>query len=568
MSCSLGVNSFRSSAQIVARQLSKPCGRLQQLAPASRCFSLCQPPQTRNQTQSQWPGSQGRGSVAKPSVRRLPPTLHACARAFRLRKGTVILTNYIDLPETYKDEEGLPFRIADLEGSEVVKIFGPYMSTKAANKLLKILHGRRVAGTLDDPTLHVHTAMYSKEEKRIALDYLRRMVPVDEVLNAGLRAEDDLALLEDGAEGAEAEIPGVTIRKPSEDSGSVYGRGIFDSIREQNVARRKAEEEAARLKEEEEREKEEEEMAKMTPGELEAYTEKKMGFAGRKPSAKMQAYIEAAQSDLEAPPEMSKWERILPSAVAVALVSGLLIAYATYYRPLKRSDRLFPDIPPAAATVGAIIIANFLVFSAWRIPRLWPVMNKYFLVVPATPRAVGIFGATFSHQKFSHFFVNMGALWLLGTALYDNVGRGDFLATYFTTGALGFLGTLTWTVLRNQLHLTTLGASGAVYGIMGAHFWMHRFEGFKLFGLPPDPANGVPGLAFIGAIVGLNIWAAFSRSARWDVTSHLVGIAAGMIAGHLMEKKKEAKRLRLEKTTGETKIGAVIPVTPVKKEES
>ncbi|KAK0633487.1 hypothetical protein B0T14DRAFT_506969 [Immersiella caudata] len=558
MSCSFGVNWFRSSAQIVVRQLAKPCGRLTLgAAPTSRCFSIWQS-QTRNQ--EQLIGSRQKHPT-NDSSRRLP-NLRAGARTFKVRN--VLITSYIGLPADYRDEEGLPFRSTDLEADEIVKVFGPYMATETGNKLLRILHGRRVAGTLDDPTLEVHTARYSKEQKRVALAYLRRSVTVDEVLNAGLRAEEELAKLEESLEG-ETNIQGVTIRKPSEKSGNVYGRGVFDVIREQNEAKRLAEEEAERLLKEEKRRKEEEEMAKMSPKELEAYVESKKGLTGRKPSAKMQAYIEAAQSKLEVPPEMSKWERIGPSAVVVFLVSGLFVAYAAYYRPLKRSDRLFPDIPPAAATVGALILANVGVYALWKVPRLWPMLNKYFLVVPATPKALGVYGAMFSHQGFSHLAINMGVLWMVGTAYYDEVGRGDFLATYFTSGAMGFLGTLTWTVLRNHLHLTSLGASGAVYGLVGAYFWMYRFEGFKLLGLPPDPSNGIPGLAFIGLLISLNITAMFSKSAGWDVTSHMVGIATGMVAGHLMEKKKEAKRLAQEKlTTGETKVGAIIPAKTVK----
>jgi rhomboid-like protein len=556
MSCSLGVNSFRSGAQIVVRQLSKPCGRLRLgAAPTSRCFSIWLP-QTRNQRYST--GRREQNFASHPS-RRLP-SLRAGARTFKVRN--VLITSYIDLPPDYKDEDGLPFRSTELGADEIARIFGPYMKTSMGNRLLRILHGRRVAGTLNDPTVEIHTAMYSKEQKRAALEYLRRLATVDEVLNAGLRAEEELAKLEGGLQD-ESDIKGVTVRKPSEKSGNVYGRGVFDVIREQNEAKFLAEEEAKRLLKEEKRKKEEEQMAKMSPKELEAYVEGKKGLTGRKPSANMQAYMEAAQSKLEAPPEMSKWERIGPSAVVVFLVSGLLIAYAAYYRPLKRSDRLLPDIPPAAATVGAIILANIGVYALWKVPRLWPMLNKYFLVIPATPRALSIYGATVSHQLFSHLVVNMGALWMVGTAYYDEVGRGDFLATYFTSGAMGFLGTLTWTVLRNQLHLTSLGASGGVYGLVGAYFWMHRSEGFKLLGLPPDPYNGVPGLAFIGTIIGLNIAAMFSRNAGWDVASHMVGMAVGIAAGHLMEKKKEAKRLAQEKPSGETKMGVVIPAETV-----
>jgi len=558
MSCSLSVNSFRSSALIVTRPFLKSFSRLQLAAgtPISRSISLWPP----NHGQSQWLCSQGRGLVANALTRRLSPALRAGARSFSA-SGFIVLTSYIDLPPDYKDEEGLPFRQFDLEASEVLTLFGPYMSTKAANTLLRILHGRRVAGTLNDPTLEVNTTMFSKDEKQRALGYLRKMVPVDEINNAGLRSEDELALLEQQTEdGDHPGVPGLGLHRTVDKGGSVYGNSIIDAIRAKNIAKR----EAKRLqKEEERRKKEEEEAANMTPGELQALAEKRLGTV-RKPSAKMQAYIEAATSDMDEPPQMTKWERILPSAVVVFLACGLLLGYATYYRPLKRSDRMFPDIPPAAATVGAVILANLLVFAAWKAPRLWPVLNKYFLVVPATPKAGGVFFAMFSHQQFSHMVVNMAVLWLAGTAFYDDVGRGDFLATYFTTGGMGFLGTLTWAVLRNQLHVTTLGASGAVYGVAAAYFWMHRFEYFKLLGLPPDPFNGVPGLAFIGLFVGTNIAAMFSRNHRWDIVSHMVGLATGMVAGHIIERKK---RLKEEKAREKLQIGVVIPAKAVEKKQ-
>lgn len=561
----MSLNSFRSSAHIVARQLSRPCT----LSPLPAAVSVGLRLSTRHsQTRdhSQWLGSQCRVSAAKTSIKWRPSAPRDGVRTFKVR-GHIVLTNYLDLPPDYTDEAGLPFRSHDLDATEVITLFGPYMNSKAANKLLKILHGRRVAGTLEDPTLGVNTAMYSREEMKIALDYLRKMVAVDEITNAGLRSEEELAKLEEPLpEGEEPPtVPGYTITKPSKKNGSVYGKSVFDVIREDNIAKRKArqeQEEAERIR------KEEEAKANMTPKELEAYEQRKLGFANRPPSEKMQAYIDAATSDLEAPPEMTKWERILPSAVVVLLVSGVLIAYAAYYRPLKRADRLFPDIPPAAATVGALILANVLVYAAWKAPRLWPMLNKYFLVVPATPHPVSIFGAMFSHQGISHLTINMAVLWLVGTQYYDDIGRGDFLATYFTTGALGFLGTLTWTVLRSQWHLTTLGASGGVYGLVGAYFWMHRFEGFKLFGLPPDPFNGVPGLAFIATFIALNITAAFSKTAKWDVASHMVGITAGMVAGHILERRKEAKRRLLgEKAKAKevAQTGVDAPAKPIAK---
>ncbi|KAL1844662.1 hypothetical protein VTK73DRAFT_2071 [Phialemonium thermophilum] len=103
-----------------------------------------------------------------------------------------VIRDYVDLPPNYDDATGLPFRSRDLDEREVLGIFGPGISAASANRLLRILHGRRVAGTLDDPLVQVNTMPYTKQQQDAALAYLRARVPVDEVINAGLRAEDEL----------------------------------------------------------------------------------------------------------------------------------------------------------------------------------------------------------------------------------------------------------------------------------------------------------------------------------------------------------------------------------------
>ncbi|KAM7209323.1 hypothetical protein V8F20_000373 [Naviculisporaceae sp. PSN 640] len=457
--------------------------------------------------------------------------------------NTVII-HYVDLPPNYKDEEGLQFLRRDLDANEVVSIFGPGMSTLAANQLLRILHGRRVAGTLDDPSVQINTMKFTKREQKIALDYLRKNIPVDEIVNAGLRAEDELVALEGRqVEDIEVTKPSPLIYKPAEAESekpkpkpSPYGDSIFDKIRARNVARI---EEEMRIKEELERKKEEE-LAKMTPGELAKLEEKKT----RVVSPRMKEFLEKGTSDLEAPPEMKHWERILPSAVVVLLGVGFLVAYSEFYRPPKRKDRLWPDIPPAAATIIGIAGINLVIFALWRVPHLWGFFNRYFLIVPATPKPISILGAMFSHQKLAvHLVPNMLTLWFFGTALHDDIGRGNFLATYLGTGALSALISMSTYILRNQLYVSSLGASGALYGIAAAYFWLHRFEDFRIFGLPPEPMNGIPGLAFLGLAVGINVLGVFRLAVHnIDVISHLSGAAFGVLAAHFIEKKLEAKK--------------------------
>ncbi|KAK0730464.1 hypothetical protein B0H67DRAFT_561769 [Lasiosphaeris hirsuta] len=571
-SCSLGVNAFRSSIQVAAHQLSQSCVQLRFLtaAPSGRCMSSWQPlAQQQHRRQERRRGcDRGRvtntyGLLQNPYT----PLLYPQRTGLRTLKlsGHRVIIHYVDLPPNYDDLTGLPFRRQDLTADEVATVFGTRTSAFAANKLLRILHGRRVAGTLEDPTVQINTSAYSAKEKKLALAYLRRNVMVDEIVNAGLRAEDELAEMEkrdaEKQEGlTKAETPdeqgsqpsSIFFKKDSQPDEGVYGRGAFDAIRAKNRARyeqdlKRREEEAAKRKQEE--------AAGAGSGELQTVGERKV----RAPSPSMQKWIEKATSDLEAPPELKKWERLLPSAVFVFILTGLAVAYSIYYHPLKRADRMFPDIPPAAATVGALVLLNLGVWFLWKVPPLWPALNRYFLLSAATPKPLSMLGAMFSHQKMSHLLTNMVVLWFVGSRFHDDVGRGNFLATYITTGSLGFLGSLTSLVLRNQLHLTTLGASGGVYGIAVAYFWMHRYECFKLFGLPPEPFNGVPGLGFIGLLAGLNISAMFAKVAKVDVVSHLVGMAMGALAGHLLERRREARqRLKEEKIRDERRVSVGI----------
>ena len=441
-------------------------------------------------------------------------------RAFSTHPQSII-TRYVDLPPTYIDADGLPFAKQDLDTSEVVSLFGPYLETDPANRLLRILHGRRVAGTLDDPALRESlTQEFSPEHQEEALEFLRRTVKVNEVLNAGLRAEDELAALEAGESGTPA--------------GEKQEGGVFAAIRARNMAKW----DALVAKRAEEEKKREEEAKNGVAGPLQ------VGGAApaRQLSAKMQEYMRRGQSDLLAPPEMTKAQRLLPSVAFVVVLCGLCVAGAEWYTAPRRADRWFPDIPPAAATVGALVAANVVGWALWKIPALWGPLNRHFILIAATPRVGALVGSFFSHQALWHLVVNMAGLWLLGVRLHDDVGRGAFLATFFAAGAAGSLGTLAAAVLRGRLDFTTLGASGAAYGVGAAYLWLHRLDNFKLLGLPPPPSEGVTGITLLAALAAFNIGGFFTtKRFTVDFTAHLGGLGMGVLAGHLLEMRRAAK---------------------------
>ncbi|KAK7995216.1 hypothetical protein PG990_013989 [Apiospora arundinis] len=523
---------------------------LQRFAWASRCFSSSRSCPHSPRLASN-PVGVLRQSRLQCDKRLLPRTSVRTAFMFRA------VVDYNQIPDSYTDADGLPFRKEELNPREVKEIFGTHIPAVDANRLLRIIHGRRVAGTLDDPDLQQNTADYSASDKIAALEYLRKHIPVDEIVNAGLRAEDELRLLEEQQQYDETEQPeqepekipakvaeptqppiGKLPRKPKSDS--PYGESTIDRIRARNLAARAAEE---KLQEEERLKREEEEQLVNIGG---------LSTEQARPqyvSAWRQEHAMRATSDLEAPPDKSVWERLLPAFAMSALVLFAAYLFANMYKPPSRSNRIWPDIPPAAATCLGLILVNVAVFALWRWPPAWSLFNRYMMLIAATPRPLQLISAMFSHQHFGHLLPNMVGLWFFGVRLHDEIGRGNFLALYMASGTLGFLTSLTALVLGGSLHATTLGASGAVYGILAAYFWMHKNDEFKIFGYPPSPMAGPEGIIFLGLVVGLHISALFSKKAKtYDIPSHMGGIAVGVLGGDMIQKQIDNRaRIRAEK---------------------
>jgi membrane associated rhomboid family serine protease len=71
--------------------------------------------------------------------------------------------------------------------------------------------------------------------------------------------------------------------------------------------------------------------------------------------------------------------------------------------------------------------------------------------------------ATFLHYGPLHLGLNMLVLWFIGPALEEYLGHGRYALLYLVSGLAGSAGALLWS--PNAL---TVGASGAIWGIMGA----------------------------------------------------------------------------------------------------
>ena len=67
---------------------------------------------------------------------------------------------------------------------------------------------------------------------------------------------------------------------------------------------------------------------------------------------------------------------------------------------------------------------------------------------------------------------------VLTETVHDQVGRGDFLALYVASGVFGSFVSLSRLVLMRKLLETSLGASGAMTGIIAAWLLINAGEVF------------------------------------------------------------------------------------------
>nr|XP_022343884.1 presenilins-associated rhomboid-like protein, mitochondrial [Crassostrea virginica] len=114
-----------------------------------------------------------------------------------------------------------------------------------------------------------------------------------------------------------------------------------------------------------------------------------------------------------------------------------------------------------------IFVTNAVVFTLWRIPRLLPFMQRYFLASPCKEQSVlGGFLSSFSHENFLHFFVNMYVLWSFSNALTARFTHENILAVYFSGAAVSSFLSIAVKVFR-RIPTPSLGASGAICTMIG-----------------------------------------------------------------------------------------------------
>jgi membrane associated rhomboid family serine protease len=99
-----------------------------------------------------------------------------------------------------------------------------------------------------------------------------------------------------------------------------------------------------------------------------------------------------------------------------------------------------------------------------------PVFLQQYGVVPAHLRATSLVTSMFLHGSWLHIIGNMWYLWIFGDNVEDRVGHGRFIVFYLLCGIVAALGQV---AMDPTSTLPTIGASGAIAGVMGAYFVLY-----------------------------------------------------------------------------------------------
>jgi membrane associated rhomboid family serine protease len=157
--------------------------------------------------------------------------------------------------------------------------------------------------------------------------------------------------------------------------------------------------------------------------------------------------------------------------------------------------------PPFTRAVKWLVIINAAVYLLLLIlgavaPAVAGYITAYGALVPAAVTHGLIWQLvtySFLHAGLFHVLFNMLTLWMFGSQLERDWGYHQFLEFYFycaiaaalTTVAIAYLGTVSVFEFLGIGPMTiTVGASGAIFGVMIAFAILHGDQEFMLFPLP------------------------------------------------------------------------------------
>jgi len=193
-----------------------------------------------------------------------------------------------------------------------------------------------------------------------------------------------------------------------------------------------------------------------------------------------------------------------------------------------------------AVVTYLIILVNILVFlQSLTDPESYNLLIQTYGLVPfevmGGKNLLSLITSMFLHADILHLGLNMFFLLVSGDAVERELGSSRFLALYLS---FGIIAGLFHSYLNSASAIPTIGASGAIFGVLAAFAILFPFRWLlKLFGFIPIP---LPAILFVFITI-LTETAYVSSGVIENVahTAHVGGFLAGVFLTLLFIPKKQ-----------------------------
>jgi membrane associated rhomboid family serine protease len=155
------------------------------------------------------------------------------------------------------------------------------------------------------------------------------------------------------------------------------------------------------------------------------------------------------------------------------------------------------------------------------------------LGITPVPVYFTLFSAMFMHANWLHLGGNMLYLWIFGDNLENRMGHMKYLIFYLLCGIIA---SLSHVFLSNYLHkdllIPSLGASGAIAGVLGGYLLLFPANKVRVF--------VIRAVVTVPAFITLGLWIVMQLVSGWGMmggnesggvayAAHIGGFAAGLI---------------------------------------
>jgi membrane associated rhomboid family serine protease len=216
---------------------------------------------------------------------------------------------------------------------------------------------------------------------------------------------------------------------------------------------------------------------------------------------------------------------------ALIAINILVFVFLQQFGTNERFTYKYSTVPEEIWTGHDVVTRDRMIPTATGQPVLVPGLQPTPFTVYLT-----LITSMFMHGGLAHIFGNMLFLWIFGDNVEDRMGHVKYLIFYLVCGILASLAHVFTSIMFStnpaSLQIPSLGASGAISGVLGAYIVLHphRRVTVLLFRFLTDvPAYVAIGIWFAFQLVsGLGVFGG-SQQGGVAYAAHVGGFVAGIV---------------------------------------